>query len=53
MKIDETDSNDGLVNRLKKLIKYRKYYSQREINDTNLVQNIAEELILLARLIIV
>ena len=48
MKIDEIDSHYGHIYRLKKLMKYRKYKPRREINETKLVQNIAEELILLA-----
>ena len=45
----EIDFNDGYINIvLRKLMKYRKYYLRREINETNLVQNITEKLILLA-----
>ena len=36
------------IYRLKKLMKYRKYQPRSEINETNLLQNITEELILLA-----
>ena len=53
MEIDQIDSNDGHIYRLKKLTKYRKYLSLRKINETNLVQNKTEELILLVWLIIV
>ena len=48
MKIDEIDGNNGHVYRLKKLIKYRKFLLQSKINETNLVENITEELMLLA-----
>ena len=47
MEIDETDGSGGHIYRLKKIIKYSQYLSQRVINETNLVQNITEELILL------
>ena len=57
MEIDEIDGNeghDGHIYRIKKLMKYRKkFIAEREINETNLVQNITEELILLVGLIIV
>ena len=43
----EIDGKDGHIYRLKKLMKYRKYYSRRDINETHLVQNIKKELILL------
>ena len=48
MEIDETDGNGEHMYQLQKLMKYRKYYSRREINETNLVQNIGEEFILLS-----
>ena len=47
MEIDEIDGKDGHVYRLKKLMKYRKYLSGREINETHLVQVITKELMLL------
>ena len=48
MEIKENDGNDGHIYCLKKMMKYRKYLPRREINETNLVQNITVELILLA-----
>ena len=47
MEIDEIDGNEEHIYRLKKMMTYRKYESRREINETNLVQNITGELILL------
>ena len=50
MEIDEIDGNeghDGHIYHITKLMKYRKYSLSREINKTNLVQIITEELILL------
>ena len=48
MEIDETDGNDGHIYRLKKIDQMQEILiSEREINETNLVQNITEELILL------
>ena len=48
MEIDGFDGSDGHIYRLKFFFKYRKYKPQREINETNLKQNMTEELILLA-----
>ena len=44
----EIDGNDGHIYCLKKFMRYRQNLSQREINETNLVPNLTEELILLA-----
>ena len=46
MEIDETDGNDGHIYRLKKIDGIQEILIA-EINETNLVQNITEELILL------
>ena len=46
MEIDETDGNDGHIYRLKKIQEI--LTADREINETNLVHNITEALILLA-----
>ena len=49
MEIDETDGNDGHTYRLKNTDEIPELLiAEREINETNLVQNITEELILLA-----
>ena len=52
MEIDEIDGNNGLIYRLKKLTKYSKLTAERErereINEMVLVQNVADELTLLA-----
>ena len=49
MEIDETDGNDGHIYRLKKIDEIQEILiAEREINETNLVPNITEELILLA-----
>ena len=48
MEIDEIDGNNGHIYRLKKVMKCRKFSPQSEINETNLVENITEELMLLA-----
>ena len=47
MEIDETDGNDGHIYRLKKIDEVHGILIA-EINETNLVQNITEELILLS-----
>ena len=49
MQIDETDGNDGHIYRLKNIDEIQEILmAEREINLTNLVQIITEELILLA-----
>ena len=49
MEIYETDINDGHIFRLKKIGEIQEILiAEREINETNFVQNIKEELILLA-----
>ena len=49
MELDETDGNDGHIYRLTKIDEIQEILTaEREINETNLVQNITEELILLA-----
>ena len=48
MKIDETDGKDGNIYRLTKIDEIQEIIIAREIIETNLVQNITEELILLA-----
>ena len=49
MEIDEIDGNDGHIYRLKKINDIQEILiAEREINETNLVQNITLELILLA-----
>ena len=53
MEIDETYGNDGNIDRLKKIDEITEILDRREIKETNLVQNIIEELILLAWLITV
>ena len=57
MEIDEIDSNDGHdghICRLKNIDEIQEILiAEREINETNLVQNITEKLILLVWLIIV
>ena len=48
MEIDETGSNGGHIYRLTKIDEIHEILiAEREINATNLVQNITEELILL------
>ena len=48
MEIDETDGNEGHIYRLKKIDEIQEIViAEKEINETNLVQNITEELILL------
>ena len=48
MEINEIDGNDGSIYRLKKLDEIQEILiAEREINETNLVQYITEELILL------
>ena len=45
MEIDETDGNDGHIYRLKNIDEIQVILTaEREINETNLVQNIADEL---------
>ena len=51
--IDETDGNDGHICRFKKIDKIQEILIAEWDNETNLVQNITEELILLLWLIIV
>ena len=51
MEIDETDGKVGHIYRLKQIDEIQDMLTaerEREINETNLVQNITEELILLA-----
>ena len=53
MEIDETDGNDGHIYRLKKIDEIQEILiAEREINETNLVQNIivniTEKFLLLA-----
>ena len=49
MEIDEIDGHDGHIYRLKKIDEIQEILiAEREINETNLVQNITEKLILLA-----
>ena len=44
MEIDETDGNDGHIYRLKKFDEIQAILNaEREINETNVVQNITEE----------
>ena len=46
--MDEIDDNDGHIYCLKKIDEIQELLiAEREINETNLVQNITEELILL------
>ena len=48
MEIDEIDGNDELIYRVKKIYEIREILNaEREINETNLVQTIREEFILL------
>ena len=48
MKIDAINGNDGHIYRIKKIDEIQEILiAEREINETNLVQNITEELILL------
>ena len=48
MEIDEIDGNGGYIYRLKKIDEIQKILiAESEINETNLVQNITEVLILL------
>ena len=54
MEIYETDGNDGQIYRLQKIDEIQEILiAEREINETNLVHNITEELKLLVWLIIV
>ena len=46
--MDAINSNDGHIYRIKKIDKIQEILiAEREVNETNLVQNITEELILL------
>ena len=47
MEIDAIDGNDEHIYRIKKMDEIQEILIQREINETNLVQNITEALILL------
>ena len=48
MEIDKIDGNDGHIDRLKKNWRNTGNFIGRDINETNFVQNITDELILLA-----
>ena len=47
MEFDETDGNDGHIYRLRKIDEIQELIVAEGDNETNLVQNIREELILL------
>ena len=53
MEIDETDGNDEHIYRLQKIVEIQEILIAERDNETNLVQNITEELKSLVLLIIV